>query len=150
MLHNNMKENNDLCEPRPFFYNHAIQLPPGVTDHNIITPVLIFNTALAHHLMALLDKEWSPKYLHRAKQLYALAHDSSQDIEQDPLFLFVLYNNAALVDLQIGDNDLWNACVGQLVSIYMVMVDEGYTSRLRHLQGFLESLLATMPTAAAA
>ncbi|CAJ1965818.1 unnamed protein product [Cylindrotheca closterium] len=152
MLHIQIQEDDYTCGTQTFMYSHAIPLPPDVTDHDIITSILIFNTALAHHLVALLDNEWSPQYLHRAKQLYTLAYNSSQEvIEHNPLFLFVVYNNTALLaNLQIGDKDLRNSCVGYLVSIYMVMVDEGYTSRLRHLQGFLESLVASMPTTAAA
>ncbi|CAJ1932199.1 unnamed protein product [Cylindrotheca closterium] len=153
MLHFNIQEDDRTCGTQTFMYSHAIPLPPNVTDYAIIASILIFNTALAHHLVALLllDKERSPQYLHRAKQLYTLAYNSSQeDIEHNPLFLFVVYNNTALANLQIGDKDLRNSCVGYLVSIYVVMVDKGYISRLRHLQGFLESLVASMPTAAAA
>ncbi|CAJ1950896.1 unnamed protein product [Cylindrotheca closterium] len=143
MLHTTIQENDDICGTQTFMYSHAIPLPHNVTDYAIITLVLIFNAALAHHLVAMQDKENSPRFLFRAKQLYTLAYHS-QDVEHNPLFLFVVYNNAALIDLQqIGDKDSWNACVGHLVSIYMVMMDEGYTSQVRHLHGFLESLLAT-------
>ncbi|CAJ1965817.1 unnamed protein product [Cylindrotheca closterium] len=151
MLQTNIWEDDRAFVPDNFMYTHPIPLPPNVAEHDMITSVLIFNAALAHHLMAGLDNEWSPRFLHRAKQLYTLAYNSSKDIEQNPLFLFALYNNTALVNLvQTGDKDSWNPCVEHLVYIYMVMVDEGDTSRLHHLRGFLESLVASMPTAAAA
>ncbi|CAJ1970484.1 unnamed protein product [Cylindrotheca closterium] len=150
MLFANIQGHDDIRGNQTFMYSHAIPLPPNVTDHATITLLLIFNAALAHHLVAMQDKEDSPRFLRRANQLYTLAYNSSEDIEQNPLFLFAVYNNTALVDLQIGDKDSWNPCVEHLVSIYMVMVDEGCTSRLRHLQGFLESLVSSTPTAAAA
>ncbi|CAJ1965820.1 unnamed protein product [Cylindrotheca closterium] len=152
MLHTIIQENEETCGTQTFMYSHAIPLPPNVNDYATVTLVLIFNAALAHHLVAMQDKENSSQYLRRAKQLYTLAYNSSQDIEQNQLFLFVVYNNTALANLQIGeDKDSWNACVEHLVSVYMVLVGEGYTSRLRHLQGFLGSLVVSnMPTAAAA
>lgn len=151
MLLTRIQEKDDgFHQPHPFLYDHAIRLPPNVTNHAIITPVLIFNAALAHHLVARRDKARSQQYLQRAKQLYTLAYDA-QDIEQNPLFQFVVYNNAALIDLQIGKNtDSWNSNLGYLMSTYMVLVDQGCTSQIRHIQGFLDNLFAAMPSAAAA
>ncbi|CAJ1955904.1 unnamed protein product [Cylindrotheca closterium] len=149
MLLTSIPEGDDQCGTHAFMYNHAIPLPSNVTDRGIITPILIFNAALAHHLVAMRKDERSPQYLDRAMQLYTLVYHS-QDIVQNPLFHFVIYNNAALIDLQIGNKDTWKACLGHLVHIYMILVDESCISELRHIQGFLGSLMATMPVAAAA
>ncbi|CAJ1965646.1 unnamed protein product [Cylindrotheca closterium] len=133
----------------PFIYSDAIPLAPTVTNYAIVAPVLMFNAALAHHLIAKQDKERSIQYLYRAKQLYTLAYNS-QDIQQNPLFQFVLYNNTALIDLQIGNTESWNASIFYLLSIYMILVDQGRSSHLRHIRGFLRNLPVATPTAPAA
>lgn len=50
-----VSEDEDHSDPRseaPFIYSHGIQLPPTETDPTIITPIIIFNSALAYHLSA--------------------------------------------------------------------------------------------------
>ncbi|CAJ1938803.1 unnamed protein product [Cylindrotheca closterium] len=150
MLLTSIPEGDDQFGTLTFMYTRAILLPSNVTDHGIITPILIFNAALAHHLAAMRKDERSPQYLDRAMQLYTLVYHS-QDVMENPLFHFVVYNNAALIDLQIGGNqDTWKAYFRHLVHIYMILVDESCISELRHIQGFLGSLLTTKPAAAAA
>ncbi|CAJ1955912.1 unnamed protein product [Cylindrotheca closterium] len=154
MLLTSIPEGDDQCAAHAFIYSRAIPLPYNVTDRAIVAPVLIFNAALAHHLAAIRTSsdstERSFECLLRAKQLYSLAC-RSQDIELNPLFHFAVYNNSGLIDLELGKNkNLWKESVGNLVQIYMILVKGGCISRLRHIQGFLESLFAAMPAAAAA
>lgn len=155
MLLTNIQEDDTHTyeEPRhPFIYSHGISLPPTATDYAIITPILIFNSALAHQLVAMQVREEKRKsqYFQIALYLYTVVY-LSKNIERNPLFHFVVCNNAlASINLQIGNKDWWISNVEYLMSIYMKLVEQGCTSRLRHLQGFIESIIVAKPSAAAA
>jgi hypothetical protein len=144
------EENDDAMHgPLPYIYSRAIPLAPTVTNYAIVAPVLMFNAALAHHMVARQDEEKGIHYLYRAKQLYTLAYHS-QDIYLNPLFQFVLYNNTALIDFQIGNTESWNSSFRYLISIYMILMDQRRSSYLRHIQGFLQKLVTATPVAPAA
>ena len=148
MLLSEIKEGTHHTAARVFVYEHGIFLHPSMSDSSIVAPILIFNTALAHHL-AFQAGRASIKALHKAKKLYELAY-RTQDIDNNILFQFVVINNIAMIDRQLGYFATANDCLDYLMSVLMVMVDRGCTMRLRHVQGFLKNIPSTLETAAAA
>lgn len=91
-----------------FIYEYGISLPLTVTDSSVVTPTLIFNSALAHQLWAE-SHHWrtgteSVKILQKAKRLYELAyHDTLLDVDENVLFQFATINNVSVVDREIGN-----------------------------------------------
>mmetsp|Transcript_39188 Transcript_39188/g.94762 ORF Transcript_39188/g.94762 Transcript_39188/m.94762 type:complete len:214 (-) Transcript_39188:122-763(-) len=136
-----------------FIYKHGILLHPSVTEFNSITSILVFNTALAHHLAAETNCHSSTAtgtMLHRARRLYELAYDS-QKLDSNLLFQFAVINNIAVVEQRIANNTtLSPQCFEYLMSVLMVLVDRGCVMRLRHVRGFLHNVILTTEVAAAA
>lgn len=51
LLNESLKEDPDISTPT-FIYTCGIPLPPTITDLEIVTPIVVFNCALAQHLAA--------------------------------------------------------------------------------------------------
>ena len=91
-----------LTEPaNAFIYRSGITIPIAETDPAIITPIIIFNTALTHHLLAEHDDVNSLKYLQKAKEMYELAF-KALDTDTNLLFEFVILNNIAMIYRMTG------------------------------------------------
>ena len=140
--------NEDNDGIRCFIYDQAIPLPATVADPETISPILIFNAALAHHLFARhCNNETSILYLQKAYALYSLAYEAP-DMDENPLFQFAVINNAAVIDLQLSNNtESWDANMEYLVCLYMVLMDRGCTSMLRRMQGILVNAVPSSPVA---
>mmetsp|Transcript_3685 Transcript_3685/g.8483 ORF Transcript_3685/g.8483 Transcript_3685/m.8483 type:complete len:201 (-) Transcript_3685:202-804(-) len=84
-------------------YDHGISIPPSATvDIKTLSAILIFNTALAHHLAAESQHTPTPtEALHKAKDLYRLAYyvDTST---RSMLFEFAVINNLGVVERTLG------------------------------------------------
>lgn len=132
-----------------FIYDLGIFVPKSVTDPSIVTPILIFNMALAHHLAAEAAGHCALQAWQKARRLYKLAHDS-YDSDFNVLFQFVLINNIAMIDRKIGNTAMSTECMEYLLSLWMLLVDHGCNLRLQHVHGFLVNIPSPSETAAAA
>ena len=141
----------DDDDDAPFVYDLGIMIPlledegaDSATMEYFIASIAIFNSALAHQLLAQeheQDKDLSQRYLFKAKQLYELALRGCSDVLQDNvLFQFVVLNNIAVIELQTGNAALSSQYFEVLTSMLMVLVDRGCTTRLNHLRGFARNL----------
>jgi hypothetical protein len=143
----------DACDtetsPAGFIYRYGIMLQPTMTDTAVITAALIFNSALAHHLLALQLHQYES--LHKARRLYVLA-SNAHDMEHNILFQFAVINNVLMIDRQVAGHDANVSidCLEHLISLFMIMVDQGCDMHLRHVDGFLMNLPSNAQTAAAA
>ncbi|CAJ1936095.1 unnamed protein product [Cylindrotheca closterium] len=143
---------------QPFIYRSAIPLPPSIITDSaaMVAPILIFNIALAYHLRADDDDGTTPghqislKGLHKARCLYEKAYEA-HGIDQNVLFQFVILNNIAIIDQRMGNYAMMQSCFEHLTSLFMLLVDQGCSVRLRHIVGFLSNLSsAAQPASAAA
>ena len=92
-------------------YRHGICLPPAeVTDIFVVSSSLIFNAALAHHLLAGQSSNnpaAARALLQKAKQLYAMAH-RAVDRRGSKLFRFAVINNLGVIERKLGNAVLSN------------------------------------------
>lgn len=126
-----------------FIYEHAVVLPLNVLDGTIITPVLIFNCALCHHLMGARhckDFATSQPFLEKARRLYNIAY-SEQDDDFNTLFKFVIVNNVGIIHKKLGSHEENDACFDHLTSIMMIYVVLGESKYLQPIQGFWKNIL---------
>ena len=141
-----LSEINDCAphdaDPSIFVYDHGIVIPPlSVTDPSVVTPILIFNTALAYHMaveaghITAHEASWQ-----KARRLYELAYHSNDDMDSNVLFQCVLINNVAMIDRKMGNMATSTACLEYLLSVLMIVVDRGCNLHLQHVQGCLVNI----------
>ena len=147
----NEPTNNDDVDAHQcdFIYEHGIVLHPSVKDDpTIVTAILLFNTALVHHLAVQAGHVPTTRGLQKARRLYELAY-KSQNMEFNVLFQFALINNLAMIDRKLGNQQTSTKCMEYLMQLLMVLLDAGCPLRRQHVQGFLANLLS-LPCASAA
>lgn len=101
-----------------FIYKQGIPIPPAVSqDESLVTSILIFNSALAHHLAAETPEiQTPPETMHKAKRLYMLA-SSIDRIAESVCFQFAVINNMAVLERKLGNTALSNEYFDYLASI---------------------------------
>ncbi|CAJ1948385.1 unnamed protein product [Cylindrotheca closterium] len=135
-----------------FVYEQGILLPPTATEYTMVSAVVIFNSALAHQLFAQQqqDKDASQRYLLMSRRLYGLAYGVHSRACHSMLFQFVVINNMAVIDQQTGNPEQSTQYFKHLMTVLLLMVDQGCTSRLRHLRGFTRNVPSSAESQAAA
>jgi hypothetical protein len=150
-------------DAKPYLYNQPIRMPPTLEytykGRGMIASILVFNLALAHHLLFLERGQASKGFssLRKAQMLYELAFDFQKNEYFDSNYTFVLatVNNIALIHQQLDEGNQANHSLEQVLSILMFMIDgDGATINSDgRLDGFyhnLSSLENFHPGAAAA
>jgi hypothetical protein len=151
-------------DAKPYLYKQPIRMPPTLEysykGRETIASILVFNLALAYHLLFLEIGQTSRGYssLRKAQMLYEVAFDFQKNEYFDSNYLFVLatVNNIALIHQQLNEQKLANKCFEQVLSILMFMIDGGGGRAINsdgRLDGFyhnLSSLENFHPGAAAA
>ncbi|CAJ1965233.1 unnamed protein product [Cylindrotheca closterium] len=150
MLRSGTDENRYYAD-NTFIYDHGIVIPTSANGvSSMVAAILIFNCALSHQLRAQqVSRGRSRHHLSSAKRLYELAHGVCNE---DPNFLFhfVVINNIAVIDRRLGQNEISAQRFQQLLAVLMLLIDQGNTKRVRHVQGFLANVITTTDTAPAA
>ena len=122
-----------------YVYEHGVILPPSsAMEIRLIAPVLVFNTALSHHLLASTmeaDPEMRARLLERAKQLYKLAL-GERSVEYSTEFKFAIINNIAVVCKTTGQVEEANMYLTFLVSLRMHLSSAGERSTSPSVSGF--------------
>lgn len=150
MLQNDPNELPYNAFSMEFVYQHGISIPYDTKDTVHITPIIIFNSALSHQLLARQNQGTkSLSLLKRAKRLYQLAHDA-HDTEESVLFQFAVINNTAVIHKTLGDWATSKQCFDYLLSMLMMFVDRGCGMQLKHMHGFLANVEANTEAAPAA
>ncbi|CAJ1948613.1 unnamed protein product [Cylindrotheca closterium] len=139
-----------------FVYQQGIPIPYNATKTMAqVTPIIIFNSALSHQLLALHQQHHqagtikSQHFLTHAKRLYQLAHDAN-DREENVLFQFAVINNTAVIHKALGNLAASKKCFDFLLSLLMVFIDRGCSTQVKHMHDFLVNVSANAGTAAAA
>jgi tetratricopeptide (TPR) repeat protein len=125
----------------------------------MMSTIIIFNEALAHHLMALevmkLQQEKKAfKILSQAAKLYEMGLILAQQGElcsSGSLFVLASINNMALVYIAMNANDVANHCLEKLLATLMFVIDSGDSVKF---DGFFANtsylIFSASPAAAAA
>ena len=140
----NQDENED--GGNQVIYRHAIIVPEMQRDclnntcKNTITAtmmstIVIFNQAIAHHLMALevmviqQEEKEAFHFLRKAAKLYdfclTLAHHEHKMCSSGSLFVLASINNMALVYMAMHANDVADHCLEQLLASLMFVIGRG-------------------------
>lgn len=130
-----------------FIYDQGILIPQCTTDLAIITPILLFNSAVSQHLAAY-ARGSSTKDLESAKTLYNLAY-GTQTVAHNKLFRFAVINNIAVIDRLLGNTETSDYYLRQLMPILMLMVDQKRDAELRQLRGFFANVRSITSCSAA-
>ena len=117
--------------PSTFVYSEGIPIPvQAERDYALTATILVFNAALAHHLLAInLQNEASSDLLRKAKKLYSMAHDS-QDGDCNFLFRLAVVNNVGMIDQALGNIESAKTCFEYNLSMLMFLLDQGYEPSL--------------------
>jgi tetratricopeptide (TPR) repeat protein len=113
-----------------YIYQQAILLPqnmPADFDSSIITSIIIiFNLALAHHLVANdhagVEKQ---RFLKKAAKLYELAlnlHSQEKNLDST-IYIMACVNNLGLIYRELSDVSTAERCFQHLLQTLMFMVD---------------------------
>jgi tetratricopeptide (TPR) repeat protein len=174
---NSSNEDENKDGDNQVIYRHAIVVPETRRDDRIISKagqkntataalmstIIIFNAAIAHHLMALKvmirQEKRALKILRKAANLYEIGLTLAQEQGETTCYsgpgslLFVLasMNNMALVYKAMDANDVANDCLEQLLATIMFVIDCGGSVKF---DGFLANtsclIFSASPGAAAA
>ena len=141
-------------DKRAFVYDHGIEIPPSTASSEMVGPIIIFNTALVYQLYAqhCQDKDVSQQYFRKSKALYELACrvDNKSVLDHSVLFQFVVLNNVAVILSQTGSWAQSKQHFEHLLSVQMLLVDQGSWSKLCRLRGFLRNIPFEVQSAPAA
>ncbi|CAJ1966026.1 unnamed protein product [Cylindrotheca closterium] len=85
----------------------------------------------------------------KAKRLYELAY-SVHDMDHDPLFQFAVINNIAMIEQMLGNTAVSDDCMDYLVSLFMLLLDQGFHTHFHHVRGFVANLPSNSNFAVAA
>jgi tetratricopeptide (TPR) repeat protein len=139
-----------------YMYKQAIHIPLDIESTSqssaMIPSLILFNSALAHHLSAMASgNRQSPKLL-RAAKLYELAFILQRDAQLDNNVLFTLaaLNNLGVVHHQLENKETATKCFQQVLSTIMLLVDCGEAEVCGHLDGFLHNVVFETCSAPAA
>ena len=137
--------------PRTFIYSQGIPIPNGSMDPSAISSAILFNTGLAHQLMAqtTCDVRYQALLLHKAKCMYALTFQTQNSCCDNVIFSFAVRNNLAVVEQHMGRRIGIDESLGYLKSINQI-VDRGCQFRLAHMESFWSQLPSTAETAPSA
>ena len=135
-----------------FIYKAGIAIPTETRDPDIIVPILVFNKALALHLLADQERANARQHLQNAKELYELAYRSQYTGTslKNVLFEFVLLNNLGVVCQELGDESTANEYFDYLLCVWMLFVVRDWRPHLHQVRGFLLNLRRTTTVALAA
>jgi tetratricopeptide (TPR) repeat protein len=139
-----------------FMYRQAIHVPAEIEcsfrASALISTMIIFNLALAHHLLAAThDKK--EQLLSKAAKLYEYGFklQSAEDFESNVLFTLATVNNLGIIHQQLNASDQAKSCFEHLLSSMMYLIDCGEGHGFE-LDGFLRNVsdMISQPSCAAA
>jgi tetratricopeptide (TPR) repeat protein len=148
-----------------YIYRQAIRFPQDMrcdSEANfMVSVVVIFNLALAHHLAAAAGAGGETKQhrLRKAAKLYKCALQAFQILQQEErlesnvMFTMANLNNMGLAYQQLNDEESASNCFQHLLSALMLLVDCGQVNVFGELDGFLRNIsgvICTYVTAPAA
>ena len=143
-------DRNDFKEAGPYLYQQPLLVPTKIPhvqrSHTLMSVILIFNTALAYHMVTkqLLDESLpNEHFVRKSIQLYHLAYTLCDDetCGSSPNFFMAIANNLGLLYQENHCTDKAHTCFEHLLSTLLYLVDscqaedldEGYFENTAHL-----------------
>ena len=139
----------------PMFIPTLQQGMQSLRDNVKLSFVILYNIALAHHLIAIQDANCTNKLL-KAKSLYELVYSiqTNEELEISPLQSMAISNNLGQIHLSLGDEDKSRSCFEHLLSAIISVNACGEHEYVGNLDGFIGNVLLlflkSAPTAPAA
>jgi tetratricopeptide (TPR) repeat protein len=135
-------------EDQHYMYRQAIHIPLQNIESTyqasaMVSSMIIFNIALAHHLSALASNIHQSTKFHKAVTLYQLADNLQREaqLENNVLFTMAAVNNLGVIHHRLEDNKRATACFQYLLSTVMLLVDRGEAEVCcGELDGFLRNV----------
>jgi hypothetical protein len=120
---------------------HDFSLARGGETTVLISVIIIFNLALAHHLLAMNNKECRAA-IGKAIQLYEYAFELQRDNQggSDALFTLTVLNNLGLAYESLGDEVIAGRFFDRLLSTAMFLIDCGEGQVLSQFDGFFRNV----------
>eukprot|EP00980_Cylindrotheca_fusiformis_P031315 scaffold26160_cov103-Cylindrotheca_fusiformis.AAC.1 len=133
-------------DDRAYMYDNPVRMPatlvePTSNRRSTIASILIFNLALAHHLLSLQPRNVSKveSSLEVAMTLYELALElqtSKKFFDSNYMYVLATLNNIALIRQQQNQEKLAKKGFAQVFAILMFMMDSGVVQGEANLDGF--------------
>jgi hypothetical protein len=101
---------------------------------------VMYNLALAYHLMYVDGDKRDKSLLVRARCLYEYSHSAlvNQNVAVPPIHMVALTNNLGHCHSRLGNNELADACLNHLLTTLMYLVERGDSDILgKSLDGFI-------------
>jgi tetratricopeptide (TPR) repeat protein len=139
----------NINEDQHFMYRQAIHIGPlqdiesTYQSSVMVSSMIIFNAALAHHLSALCSNMHQSTKFHKAATLYQLAVNLQHavQLENNIIFTMAAVNNLGVIYHQLEDKETATKCFQNLLSTIMLLVDCGKTEVCcGELDGFLRNV----------
>ncbi len=117
-----------------YMYRQAIRIPLDIESTYqagaMVSSMILFNVALAHHLSALAtsEKKHQSKKLRKATTLYEMAYDlqgRNAQLENNVMFTMAAMNNLGVIYQQLENRETASKCFQCLLSTVMFLVDCG-------------------------
>jgi tetratricopeptide (TPR) repeat protein len=120
---------------------HDLSLAKGGQSTVLISVIIIFNLALAHHLLAMSNNE-SRAAIAKAIQLYKYAFELQRDNQggSDALFTVTVLNILGLAYELLGDEVTAGIFFDRLLSTAMFLIDCGEGQVLSQFDGFFRNV----------
>lgn len=139
----------------PMFIPVLHQDKQSLRDNVKLSFVILYNIALAHHLIAIQDVNCTRKFL-KAKALYELVYSIqiNEELEISPLQSMAISNNLGQIHLSLGDEERSRSCFEHLLSDIVSLNACEESDSVGNLDGFIGNVLLlflkSAPTAPAA
>jgi tetratricopeptide (TPR) repeat protein len=139
----------------PMYISAHQQDMQSFRDNVKLSFVILYNIALAHHLIAIQDANCKGKFL-KAKSLYELvcSIQINEELAISPLQSMAISNNLGQIHLSLGDEVKSRSCFEQLLSTIISFNAYEEHDSIGNLDGFIGNVLLlffkSAPTAPAA
>ena len=148
-------DKSGATQSRFFLFNHAFRLPSSQmavdpTNEDVISSIVIFNSALAFQLSVAEHPEnvdGDDEHLQKAKMLYQLSlllstqsqSNRSKDLNFMHLLPLAIVNNMGLVHYQLGDHNTMKQFFVLLLSMEMILASGGTDLGKTSYHGFVRN-----------
>lgn len=142
-------ENDDLVYTKAIPVAPSFAPPESACTMGVVASIVVFNMALAHHLVALTIEKDAAAFTHKALNLYAmaLALQEGQVQETNTLFALAVWNNCGVIYSSMHvTSPQAEQCFGQLLVLLSFFNKtqeermEGSPKERMMLQGFYHNL----------
>jgi hypothetical protein len=138
-------------ESRDFIYRKGVYIPmtSQLASNQfclMLTLIIVFNLALAHHLASAdetIDSKETINNLVKAARLYRLAHRLHTDENVcSPIYAIACVNNLGIVSKNLNDIDTYKSCFDHILSTIMFMVARGEQDEIGNdIYGFFQNAM---------